>query len=99
MIETWEGVCRAYFGLSEEGKEKVKSAAIAYILHLPEKCSFPKPFNCPCPNPNCDALLQILETDTEDKLCTCRNYNLWITWKDKGPIVGLISPVVHEEEL
>ena len=99
MIETWQGLSRAYVGLSEEGQEKVKSAAIACLLHLPERCPIPKVINTPCPHPTCDSMLPILETQSELQLCSCRNYNLWVAWRDEGPIVGLVNPVVHEEEL
>lgn len=99
MIETWEGVNRAYFELSEQGKRQVKEAAIATILHLKERCPIPKIFNCQCPNPMCESLLPIRETDAEEQTCTCGNYTLWIAWRGEGPVVGLVRPVVHEEEL
>lgn len=99
MIESWAKLNRAYFELSDEGKARVKDAAVGAYLHLTETCPIPKVFNTPCPHPNCDSMLPILESQSEMQLCACRNYNVYVAWKDDGPIVGLVSPVVHEEEL
>jgi hypothetical protein len=98
VVETWKAVNHAYFGLSDEGREKVKEAAIAYIAHLPERCPNPKLFNVTCPNPMCASLLPILETEQGESICSCRNYNVWVAWRNNKPIVGLLSPVVHDEE-
>jgi hypothetical protein len=99
VVETWKELNQAYFALSEAGQEQVRTAAIACIAHLKEKCPNPKIFNTPCPHPDCDSLLPILETQSGLQLCNCRNYNLLIAWGSEKPIVGLVNAVTHDEEL
>lgn len=95
MLGTWKDVHNAYFALSEEGQQKVRDAAIACILHLPERCSEPRIFNTRCPEPMCESMLPILETDSEEKICTCGNNYVWVAWREETPVVGLVRPVTR----